>query len=218
MRSAAFFDFDKTLIREESAKVGFLHLRERRMISLLRLAGIGAANELYKRDRLSDQRMASFMMRYYAGRRPEEFIPESAAFYEEKLKPLLAPRLLTEIEDHRRKGHRLVMVSAGVRYLLEPAVRDLGFDHLICTDLEISPDGRYTGRPRGAICLCVEKRLRLEEWSRREGVDLRSSYAYGNHQSDIPMLEAVGWPHAVQPSPKLERIAVREGWPMLTFD
>jgi phosphoserine phosphatase len=101
--------------------------------------------------------------------------------------------------------------------MLEPVAEDLGFDHLLCTDLEIGEDGLLTGRAKGPLCLNSNKRVFAEMLARKVNIDLVSSYAYGNHQSDLPLLELIGNPYAVEPTEPLRRVALANKWPILTY-
>ena len=120
-------------------------------------------------------------------------------------------------QAHQASGHTLILVSASLRYLLKPVINDLGFHHLLCTDLEIAENGALTGKTNGPICINHHKRVAVENLAHEKGIRLDQSYAYGNHHSDIPMLEAVGKPAAVEPTMPLKKIAVKKGWPILTF-
>ena len=104
-----------------------------------------------------------------------------------------------------------------MRYLLEPVVKDLGFDLLFCTDLEVGPDGLLTGRPRGQVCVDTMKKRVTLEVAEKMGLNLARCYAYGDHRADIPLLELVGHPHAVEPDAFLQKIAAKRGWPVLSY-
>jgi HAD superfamily phosphoserine phosphatase-like hydrolase len=149
----AFFDFDQTLLDTESSRLGFKYLWERRLISLGFILKVMAANFFYKRHWMSDERIAAIMLKFYRQKRLEEFQQGAAAFYQEQLKPRLAPNILKRVAQHRQEDHLLVLISGSIRYLVEPVVADLGFHHLLCTDLEIGPDGLLTGKAKGPLCL-----------------------------------------------------------------
>ena len=101
--------------------------------------------------------------------------------------------------------------------MLEPVIEDLGFDHLLCTDLEFAHNGRLTGNAAGPICIDKNKRDAIHNLSKKHPIQLDLSYAYGNHHSDIPMLETVGNPVAVEPTSQLRKKAKAAGWPILKF-
>ena len=214
---AAFFDFDETLLEVESSRVGIQYLYDEGHVNLWFIIKVLAANLLYKRNIIADETMARFLMRFYRNKELAVFAENAPQFYQDHLKPRLAPNLLEKVSEHRKNGHTLVLISASVRYYLQPAADDLGFHHLLCTDLETGTNGLLTGRPDGPVCLNSHKKDGAEKLARTAGIDLAASYAYGNHQSDIPLLETVGHPVAVEPTPLLRKTAQRKGWPILTY-
>lgn len=216
-RIGAFFDFDETLLDIESSRLGFRYLWERRLVSLGFILKVLSANFFYKRHWLSDEKMARMLIKFYRNKHLEDFIQGADAFYQEHLKPHLAPNIRARVDEHRQQGHQLIMISGSVRYMLEPVAEDLGFDHLLCTELEIGADGLLTGRAKGPICLDGNKRVLAERLARKVDMDLASSYAYGNHQSDIPLLELIGNPHVVEPTEPLRKIAQANKWPILSY-
>lgn len=214
---AAFFDFDKTLLTVESAKPGLKFLYERKEISLGFVLTVMAANVLYRHHLISEGRMSRLLLNIYRGKRLADFEAGARQFYEDSIKPLLAPNMLEKVSRHARAGHLLVLVSGSVRYYLKEVVRDLKFDHLLCTDLEVGEDGLLTGRTDGPLCIDAQKEIQIRRLAHRFNVDLTASYAYGNHQSDIPMLSLVGNPIAVEPTAPLRSWAQRRGCPIEGF-
>ena len=213
----AFFDFDETLLDTESSRLGFKYLWERRLVSRGFIAKVIIANFFYKRHWISDETIAAIMLKFYRGKRLEEFQQGAPEFYQEHLKPHLAPNILRRVEHHQQEGHVLVLISGSIRYLLEPVAEDLGFHYLLCTDLEVGSDGLLTGRAQGPLCLDSTKRVLAEKLAGDAKIDLASSYAYGNHQADLPLLESVGYPHVVEPTQPLKNIAMKKDWPVLTY-
>jgi HAD superfamily hydrolase (TIGR01490 family) len=213
----AFFDFDKTLIEKESPKLGIRYLWERRLISLPYILKVMAANVFYQRHLMSDEAMARVLISFYRNKPFAPFDAGSQEYYEQVIKPHLAPNITARVMDHKKKGHTLILVSAGLRYLLKPVAKDLGFHHLICTDLEVGPNGILTGRTIGPICSEDRKRELANKLADDLDMDLSASFAYGNHQSDIPLLELVGHANAVEPTSELRKAALEKGWPILTF-
>jgi HAD superfamily hydrolase (TIGR01490 family) len=212
----AFFDFDRTLLAENSPRLGIRYLWDRGEVRLPYVLKIAAANWFYKRDLVSETVMARLLLSFYKDRSLEPFRAGAADYYREIIRPHLASNIVSIARDHKRRGHVLVLVSAGIRYLLEPVVEDLGFDHLICTDLEEDADGRLTGAPKGEVCTGDAKRMAAAGLARTLGMDLEQSYAYGDHHADIPLLMMVGNPRAVEPTRRLKQVALEKGWPILT--
>lgn len=216
-RIGAFFDFDETLLDTESSRLGIKYLWERRLVSPVFILKAFVAGFLYKRHWITDEQTAKILLRLYRNRRLVEFTDGSEAFYRDILKPRLAPKILAKINEHKDQGHTLVLISGSIRYLLEPVAQSLGFEHLLCTDLEEGSNGLLTGRPKGRLCLDTTKRYLATELAQRTGIDLARSYAYGNHQADLPLLELVGFPHAVEPSGPLKKVAEKKNWPILAY-
>ncbi|MEJ2220175.1 MAG: HAD-IB family hydrolase [Desulfobacterales bacterium] len=204
---AAFFDFDETLLDVESGRLGIQWLWDRRLVPFGYILKILTANFLYKRRLLSDERMVKTMLTFYRKKRLADFQKGADNFYTSYLKPHLAPGILSRVRFHKEEGHLLVLISGSVRYLLEPVVRDLEFDHLLCTDLEVDKNGLMTGKPADLVCVDHNKKILTLKLAQQLELDLEKSYAYGNHHSDLPLLETVGNPHAVEPNSILEKIA-----------
>lgn len=214
---AAFFDFDQTLVEVESAKMGFKWLKENRMLPLGYALKILITNTLYRRHIIPEERMVKILLTFYRGKNLADFEKSADAFYRKYLEPHLAPRILSRLDYHKNQGHVLVLISGSVRYWLKPAANNLGFDHLLSTDLEEGEDGLLTGRPKGLICVGENKRVLSLELARKVGIDIKESYAYGNHQADIPLLELVGKPYVVEPTEPLKIVASQRSWPILSF-
>ena len=223
-RRAAFFDFDKTLIDCESSKLLIEYMKKNRRhffsekgISVTYLIKLLALNEFYKRDLYSDEKMALLLISFFKGRRLSTFEDIALELYRDYIEQHLSPVLMEHVERHRKEGDLLVLISAGLRYILSVVKTELGFDNLLCTDLETGADGLLTGRALGILCINANKKLLCEKLAKEEGIDLKSSSAYGNHQSDIPMLDAVGHAFAVEPTKPLLRFALQKGWPVLRY-
>ncbi len=212
----AFFDFDRTVLDESSPKLGIRYMWDRGEVSSPYVMKILFANWFYRKNLISEDIMARLLLSYYRRRDLSPFEEGSEKYYHEVLKPHLAPNIVSRVLAHKNLDHVLVMISAGVRYLLKPVAHDLGFDHLVCTDLKIGRDGLLTGRPQGPVCTGRNKKRAVIELANRLGIDLANSYAYGDHHADIPFLETVGNPYAVEPTKLLRKVALKRGWPILT--
>jgi len=223
-KRAAFFDFDKTLLSCESSKLLMKYMGSHRKaffaekgVSITYILRLVMMNELYKRHLFSDEKMAILLIEFFKGRKLSAFESIAEELYHTLIKPKLAPNILKKVNEHKKKGDVLVIVSAGIRYLLKVVAQELGFDHLLCTDLEEDGSGMLTGKVSGRLCIGMNKRLMCEELAGNKGIDLNASYAYGNHQSDIPMLELVGNPNVVEPTGPLLRVAENRGWPVFKY-
>ncbi len=214
---AAFFDFDETLLQVESGRLGMQWLWDRRLVPIGYILKIIVAAFFYRQHLLSEERMVKLLLTYYKNKRLVVFQKGATDFYQAYLKPYLAPAIVARVQDHKTQGHVLVLISGSIRYMLEPVAEDLGFDHLLCTDLEVNSDGRLTGKSDGPVCVNLNKKKLTLELAQNIGLDLEKSYAYGNHPSDLPLLEIVGHPHAVAPNRILKKIAQQRSWPILSY-
>jgi HAD superfamily hydrolase (TIGR01490 family) len=118
-----------------------------------------------------------------------------------------------EIDRQRRLGHAIVLVTGSLDFLMEPLAAQIGGACVLATRLE-ERGGRFTGRLVGFPVIAEEKRRRIQTFAGANGIDLSRSHAYGDSSADLPMLEAVGFAHAVNPDRRLRRLAQRRGWPI----
>ena len=214
---AAFFDFDETLLEVESGRLGIQWLWDRRLVPIGYVLKILVSAFFYRRGLLSEERMVRFLLTFYKQKRLADFQHGATNFYQEYLKPHLAPAIVARVQHHKTLDHVLVLISGSVRYMLKPVAEDLGFDHLLCTDLEVTADGQLTGKPDGLVCVGPNKKKLTLKLAQEIGLDLENSYAYGNHPSDLPLLTSVGHPHVVAPHNVLEKIARQRSWPILNY-
>jgi phosphoserine phosphatase len=121
------------------------------------------------------------------------------------------------VEEHRRAGDRLVVLTASAFFFAEPIVRDLGLDELVGTQVGFD-GGRCTGRVDGDVLDGPAKLAAARRVAGALGVALDACSFYSDHPADLPLLEAVGRAFVVGPHPDLGRIARERGWPVLAHD
>jgi HAD superfamily hydrolase (TIGR01490 family) len=216
--AAAFFDLDRTLIRRSSALALAGPLRRRGVISRRRLVAAAFWQLFFTARGVNAERVraaAEDGMRILAGFPVEEMRAVVADAMEPVLRPLVYAEPLRLLEQHRARGERTYVVSATLQEIVERIAADLGFDGAVGSTCEIV-DGVYTGRSLRAVH-GRGKADAVRELAAGHGVDLAASTAYSDSASDLPFLEAVGHPVAVNPDAKLRRIAAERGWPVLRF-
>lgn len=138
-------------------------------------------------------------------------------FMAECVEPLLLPKAFDLLAKHRELGHTLVIITATNRFVTAPIAARLGVEHLIATEPEQGPDGRYTGRLAGTACFQGGKITRLQEWLRPRGETLDGAWFYSDSRNDLPLLEAVAHPVAVDADPTLAATAAARGWPLISL-
>ena len=137
-------------------------------------------------------------------------------FMRDCIEPMMLPKALELIAKHREAGDKLVVITATNRFVTEPIVAQLGIDTLLATECEMA-DGRYTGRTTGVPCFREGKVTRLNQWLEDNAFSLEDSYFYSDSMNDLPLLEQVANPVAVDPDDKLRAEAERRGWPVITL-
>lgn len=153
---------------------------------------------------------------YLAGRPVRALEQLAGGFVADRIRPVVSPKALTALEDHRRQGHRLLLLTGCPEFLIRPLAEDLGIDSIIGSRLE-ERDGRWTGRLIPPHPYGEAKRGLLETWARRETVRLDQSHAYADSPADRAVFEAVGYPHVVNPGRSMRRLAADRGWPVLDW-
>ncbi|MBI6719856.1 HAD family hydrolase [Pseudomonas syringae] len=137
-------------------------------------------------------------------------------FMRDCIEPMMLPKALELIAKHREAGDKLVVITATNRFVTAPIVAQLGIDTLLATECEMA-DGRYTGRTTGVPCFREGKVTRLNQWLEDNAFSLKDSYFYSDSMNDLPLLEQVANPVAVDPDDKLRAEAERRGWPVITL-
>jgi HAD superfamily hydrolase (TIGR01490 family) len=216
--AAAFFDLDRTLLRRSSALALAGSFRERGLISrrqMVRAAGWqllfvarGASHEAV-------QRAAEGGLRVLTGYTPEAMRELVADAMEPVLRPLVYAEPMRLVEQHHERDEPVYIVSATLQEIVEAIADDLGFDGALGTICEVQ-DGRYTGKAVRSLHAEAKAEV-LREVAQEQGFDLAECTAYSDSHTDLPFLEAVGHPVAVNPDRALRRIAAERGWPALEF-
>ena len=218
MPGAAFFDLDRTLLRRSSALALAGSFRERGVISRRQLLQAAFWQLLFVARGASHEAVRSAAedgLRVLAGYPVEDMRELVAEAMEPVLRPLVYAEPLRLVERHRERGEPVYVVSATLQEIVEAIAEDLGLDGALGTVCEVQDD-RYTGRALRALHAGAKAEC-VQELARREGLDLGASTAYSDSHTDIPFLEAVGHPVAVNPDRELRRVARDRGWPVLEF-
>jgi HAD superfamily hydrolase (TIGR01490 family) len=216
-RAAAFFDLDGTLI-PGSATIPLARAAFR--------AGMVTPPELVRDLRhgvsfllqgATDERSEAVRDRILAavtGRTAQEMVALSEGFIPD-LVASITPAMGRVLGEHATAGRDRVVLSASPTEIVSRLADAAGLERGTGTASELDADGRYTGRLDGPFCYGPGKAEILRALAAREGYDLSASYAYSDSLSDLPMLEAVGHPVAVNPEPELRDLAEERGWPIV---
>ncbi|MDZ7736831.1 MAG: HAD family hydrolase [Gammaproteobacteria bacterium] len=213
----AIFDLDNTLIGGDSDYLWGEYLCEQGIINS---DGHRHAHRQYYEDyhagRLDIQAFLRFQLKPLADNPLDDLERWRRDYIESKIKPILLPRARQLIEDHRRRGHQLLIITATNRFITEPIAAELGIENLVATEPEFR-NGRFTGEVRGLPSYREGKVQRMHEWLRERGETSCEQWFYSDSHNDIPLLKEVDHPMAVDPDDQLREFAEKMDWPVISL-
>lgn len=217
-RTAAFFDLDKTIIAKSSVLAFSKPFQAGGLISrraVLRSAYAQFVFMVGGADHDQVEKMRLFMSQLVAGWDVASVREIVADTLHNVLDPIVYSEAVRLIDEHHLAGRDVVIVSTSGSEVVEPIGAMLGADRVVATRLEIV-DGHYTGEI-DYYAYAEEKAAAIRELAEERGYDLAHSFGYSDSITDVPMLEAVGHAHAVNPDKELRKVAIERGWPILDF-
>ncbi|MCW2644931.1 MAG: HAD-superfamily subfamily hydrolase [Pseudonocardiales bacterium] len=212
----AFFDFDGTLIDGYSASALYAHrfrnfeIGPAEMLHTLRATLGGSLSEE------GFEELISRGIQGWTGRTPEDIEELGDRLFVQGIAGTLFHGAWRVVKAHQRQGHTVVIATSATRFQVAPMARELGIEHVLCTELE-SEGGVLTGRLHGRTLWGRGKLAAVQSFAERHDLDLSLAYGYANGDEDVPFLSAIGRPRAVNPQPELALEAQRQGWPAVTF-
>lgn len=215
---AAFFDLDKTIIATSSAFAFGKEFLHNGMITRQEAWDLYLSKAQYMLVGQSSEKMDSTrdaLAQMVAGWEVDDI----QRITRETLREVVAPAIYAEarelIDAHRAKGHHIIIISASAKILVEPIAQELGVDTVVATEMAIE-NGKLTGE----ITRYLKGEAKAEavrQFAADHNFDLDASFAYSDSATDIPMLELVGNPVAVNPDRTLKKHALANGWQARTF-
>jgi putative phosphoserine phosphatase/1-acylglycerol-3-phosphate O-acyltransferase len=215
-RIAAFFDFDGTLIQGYSASALITHrarnfeLGPDEFVRTMRAALGGPLDEPAFKDLMLQG------IRVWVGRTDDELLELGQQLFAQEIAGALFHGTWRLVRAHQNKGHTVVIATSATRMQVQPMASELGIDHVLCTELE-TEDGVLTGHIAGRPPWGEGKQTAVTEFARREKIPLKNCHAYANGNEDVPFLDAVGFPHPINPGSDLARHAAASGWRVVRF-
>jgi len=216
---AAFFDLDKTVIARSSTLAFGRPLMKEGMISRALIVKALYAQLVYHlvgADEAKMEKMRVALLELTKGWEKDKIQSLVRETLTDIIDPVIYDEALELIAHHRAAGRRVYIVSSSGEELVRPLAEHLGVPHFIATRAKVDDEGKYTGE-LDFYCYGDNKAIAIREHAERYGIDLSNSYAYSDSATDLPMLEAVGHPHAVNPDKELRQIATEREWPILEF-
>lgn len=217
-RQLAAFDLENTLI---SSNVVASHawLATRRLPPADRLRFVvrtlAEAPSLLAKDRKDRSDFLRFFYRRYEDAPVAQIEEDAAEMFSQLLLAKSFPAAIRRVREHRRLGHRTVLITGALDFVVEPLTPL--FDDVVCAHLGVR-DGVYDGELRAVPPTGESRAQALFDYAEAHDIDLSNSVAYADSTSDLPMLEVVGFPVAVNPEARLAALARKRGWLVEHFD
>lgn len=215
-RVAAFFDLDNTLLPGQPSELRFFRFLWKR--GLVGWGEVHASLFWLVRHvaRASLQPLRERKL-YLRGKQARDIEPLADEFCRDILCPGLAADGLARMDEHRRAGHHIVLVTGSLDFLVAPLARWLGIDRVLAAQPE-RLNGRYTGEVVPPLPYGAGKRLLITQLALHDGLDLAACYAYGDSPGDVEILRLVGHPLVINPIRGMRGIARRHHWPVVRWE
>ena len=213
----ALFDLDNTLLADDSDFLWGCFLVDKGLVdkTAYDLANQRFYDE-YKQGTLDIFEFLAFSLKPLTRFTMEELASLHQEFMDKHIRSVMTEKGIAQIEQHRDNGDITVIITATNRFVTAPIAEAFGVDDLIATDPEIV-DGRYTGKVAGTPCFQKGKITRLQQWLENTHHDLDGSTFYSDSHNDIPLLEIVETPIAVDPDDELRSLAEKNSWQIRSF-
>jgi HAD superfamily phosphoserine phosphatase-like hydrolase len=218
-RQLAAFDLENTLVASNVVEsYTWLATRHLPVGARVALAAriVAAGPRLAAVDRRDRGDFLRSFYRRYEGAPADLLARDGAELLHHLLLTRSFPAGLARVRHHRALGHRTVLITGALDVVVD-GLRPL-FDEVVCARLGVDADGTLDGRLAQAPPTGEARALVLAEYAAAEGLDLADAVAYADSASDLPLLECVGYPVAVNPDSRLAAIARRRGWPVEHWD
>ena len=213
----AIFDLDNTLLAGDSDHLWGQYLVDNKIVDA---EVYERENERFYREyregNLDIFEFLAFSLAPLAEHSLEELYSWRYDFVEKTIKPIIATAAYDLVEKHRQQGDTLLIITATNRFVTEPISKLFGIENLLATDPEKTNTG-YTGKVDGTPCFQEGKIERLNSWLEKSGENMSGSIFYSDSHNDLPLLEKVDHPVAVDPDKKLRVYASKSNWPIISL-
>lgn len=216
-RIPALFDMDRTLLDTNSGQLYARYLYRIGQMSRRELARVMWWGVLGRLGMLDMKDLIPRLASQAAGNDEQELRLVCDRWFEEEVRSHVTERGRQRVAEHQAQGHVVAIVTASTQYVANPLTAHLGIPgQYVCTHLE-SKNGRLTGTILPPACYGSGKVIWAERFAAEHDVNLAASYFYTDSVSDLPLLERVAFPVAVNPDPRLARLARKRGWAIERF-
>ena len=215
-KTVAFFDVDGTLLKSTIVHC-YVWMRSSQMPFFLKhLWLIGFLPKIVYYlilDSISRTRFNEVFYRNYRGLEVVEMKALSTEIFEAYIRPKIFSEAVSQIQEHKEQDTAVVLVTGSLDFIVQPIAEYLAVDAVLAPQLH-EQNGQFTGELTTVPLIGEEKAKAVRNYADQHEISLEESYAYGDSQSDLPMLECVGNPVVVNPSKALRQKALKSGWEM----
>jgi HAD superfamily hydrolase (TIGR01490 family) len=213
----ALFDLDNTLLDGDSDYLWGCFLVEHGIVDREHYESENQHfYDQYLEGSLDIYKFLRFQLKPLATHKRHQLEQWREQYLADKIDPILLPKARDLIDQHRSRGDELLIITATNRFITEPIALRYGISQLLATEPEMA-DGEYTGGVTGTPCFQAGKVERLQTWLEQKRMDLKDSWFYSDSHNDLPLLEEVDHPVAVDPDDKLRSHAEQKGWPVISL-
>jgi len=213
----AIFDLDETLIANDSGSAWIEYLVENGHVEQAFIERDAEYMTRYNAGKLAMDEYMEFSLQPVVGKTRAELDLLTPDFVEQKIAPTIYPQAAPLIQELREAGHRVLIISATVEFVVRPIARYLGVDDVLAINIEYDAEGRATGCTEGVLSFREGKVTRLQQWLEETGESLADAQFYSDSINDLPLLEYVDYPFATNPHARLAPIAAERGWPVIDW-
>jgi len=213
----AIFDLDNTLLAGDSDYLWGQFLGENGYVNAeAQQKENDRYYDNYLKGQLDINAFLEFQFRPLAENEMKTLLEWRERFIEEKIRPVMLAKAIRLIEDHRNMGHKLMIITATNSFITAPIAKLFNVDDLIASEPDML-DGKYTGKLSGTPSYAEGKVTRYEQWSQENNITPNTSWFYSDSHNDIPLLNKVTHPIAVDPDDVLKVEAEKRGWPVMSL-
>jgi HAD superfamily hydrolase (TIGR01490 family) len=213
----ALFDLDNTLLDGDSDYLWGQFLVEREIVDRkFHESENKRFYAQYLEGSLNIHEFLTFQLQPLAAHPWQQLVKWRDDFLNEKIAPVMLDKAHVLLKKHRDQGHLLMIITATNRFITEPIAQRFGVEHLLATEPEMR-DGEYTGAVSGTPCFQQGKVELLQQWLTHHQETLKDSWFYSDSHNDLPLLNQVDHPFAVDPDDKLRQEALSCDWPIISL-
>jgi HAD superfamily hydrolase (TIGR01490 family) len=207
----ALFDMDRTLVDTHTARLYVRFQRDLGEIGPLEALRTSYWILQYTIGVINAEEVARHVLLGYRGKHEAWLVERCNGWFQSHVRPCISAVGRQRVRDHLSAGHGVAVATSAVRQIAQPLAEELAIPHVVCSELEVH-EGALTGGFNAPLCYGSGKLQRAEALVNSLGSTLKQAVFYTDSITDLPLLEAVGQPVAVNPDARLRRIAKRRGW------